>query len=83
MAGCFSWSMKLDARNGGAMQSMLMPYFAASIHHALEFVHGCIKTVAFDLRISADVSHAIAGEVLEVHFIGWRGLASQFHQNRS
>ena len=29
MAGCFSRSMWLDARNGGAMQSMLMPYLPA------------------------------------------------------
>src|SRR5580693_1373722 len=50
--------------------------FSGHIHHALEFVHGCVKTVTFDLRISADVSHAIAGEVLEVRVIGWRGLAS-------
>ena len=29
MAGCFSWSIKLDSRKGGAVQSMLMPYLAA------------------------------------------------------
>ena len=29
MAGCFSRSMKLEARNGGAMQSIERRYFAA------------------------------------------------------
>ena len=32
MAGCFSRSMWLEVRNGGAMQSMLMPYLAARSH---------------------------------------------------
>ena len=29
MAGCFSVSMKLDARNGGAVQSIVMSYLPA------------------------------------------------------
>ena len=38
MAGCFSRSMWLEARNGGARQSMLMPFFSARSRIALEFV---------------------------------------------
>ena len=61
------------------MQSMLMPYFAGHIDHALEFVDGGVEPVAFDLRIAADVAHAVAGQVLEMHVVGGRGLVAELH----
>ena len=80
MAGCFSRSMWLDARNGGARQSMLMPFLSGQIAHALEFVHRGVEPAIGDLRVAADVAHAVAREVLQVRLIGGSALAAQLHQ---
>ena len=40
--------------------------FAGHVDHALEFVDGGVEAVALNLRIAADVAHAVAGQVLEM-----------------
>ena len=41
-----------------------------------------IDAVAFDLGITADIAYAVAGEVLEVGFVGGSSLVPNLHERR-
>src|SRR5579863_4959906 len=65
MAGCFSASIQLDSRNGGrAINTDTV--FTGHIDRPLQFTPGRIEPVAINLRVAADVAHAIPGQVGEV-----------------
>ena len=54
--------------------------FGGHVDHALELVDGGVEAVALDLRIAADVAHAIASEVLEMDVVGGRALVAELHE---
>src|SRR5207247_474877 len=47
----------------------------AEIAQTLQFFDGCVDTIADNLRIAANVTHAVAREVLEMLLIARRALA--------
>ena len=61
MAGCFSRSMWLEVRNGGAMQSTEIR--SAQVRRRFSSSTVAYRSAAGDLRIAADVAYAVARQV--------------------
>ena len=53
--------------------------FRGQIDHALELVHGGVEAVALDLRVAADVAHAVTRQVFKVRVVGGSGLVAELH----
>src|SRR5450756_1360258 len=82
MAPCFSRSMWLEARNGGARQSTLIPCFPARSRMLLSSSTVAYRRPSAIWGIAADVADSVAGEVLQVRLIGGGALAPEFHASR-
>ena len=60
---------RLEEWRRGAVDADVV--FCGHVDHAIQFVDGGVETVALDLRIAADVAHAVTGQVLEVCVVRW------------
>jgi hypothetical protein len=68
-----------EERRCGAVDADLV--LGGEVDHGLEFVDGGVEAVVSDLRVAADVTHAVARKVGEVCVGGGRGLVAELHQH--